>query len=437
MIPHFSLALLLTLATPVPAADWPLFQKDPQHTGQAYPQRMIQKPVIRWKQPVGIAGWLNYPLIAEGMVYISSSGYLWQGADADFSKHDQDHPADGVYAFDLRTGTRRWYAPAYNDVNGIAWDQGLVLATGDEGAVWALDARTGQLKWRKNLGASTYQLLVHQGVAYTGDEQGRFYALDVASGKILWQLQLQGAIRAGAALAQDHLILGTTAGQVYSLSLKGKIRWQRAIQTFYPQYVQDKTPIAVYASATIYQKTAILGFARDSYYAEPALISLDLDKGQLVWTAQSAGKRENWGNIRTSPVLYGDLLIYAEPYSNEIVAISAQTGQVLGSIAQGVEMFPQWASPALSGDLVVIPRHDGGLYALDADRGRPMWAFYIGEPHLAGPQFPEGIASGGGATYTHPTIGDAIFSSPAISAEGEILVAAGGYLYCISDESWR
>jgi len=55
---------------------------------------------------------------------------------------------------------------------------------------------------------------------------------------------------------------------------------------------------------------------------------------------------------------------------------------------------------------------------------------------LAGKKFPEGITSGGGATYTHPNIGDAVFSSPAISNQGEILIAAGGYLYCIVDASW-
>lgn len=302
----------------------------------------------------------------------------------------------------------------------------------------ALDARSGQLKWRRELGAACYQLLVHAGVVYTGDEKGRFYALDAKTGKILWQVQLQGAIRAGAALAHNQLILGTTAGQVYSLSLKGKIRWQQDIQKLYPEYSQGevKTPIEVYAAATIYQQTAIVGFARDTLYPEPALISFDLNSGKLVWKGSSGGDRNNWGNIRTSPVLYRDLLIYAEPYSNEIVAIRAQTGQALGSTSLGIEMFPQWASPALSGDLLVIPRHDGGLYTLSADQGEPAWALYIGEPHLAGKKFPEGLSSGGGATYTHPNIGDAVFSSPAISAGGEILVAAGGYLYCISDENW-
>ncbi|PIQ28706.1 hypothetical protein COW36_11935 [bacterium (Candidatus Blackallbacteria) CG17_big_fil_post_rev_8_21_14_2_50_48_46] len=432
------LSLALSLPLQAAEADWPMFQKDPQHTGQSKVSRSVKDPVIRWKMPVGVSGWLNSPLIADQKVFIGSSGYLWQMPDFEEGNESESLKTDGVYAFDLKSGKALWYAPAGNDVNGIAYDQDTVYATGDEGAVWALEAGSGTQKWKTALGSTTYQLLVHQGVVYSGNNQGQFFALDAKSGKILWKTQLEGAIRAGAALAEDRLILGTTAGKVYALSLKGKIRWQQDIQKLYPEYSQGeyKTPVEVYASATIYKQSAIIGFARDTLYPTPALLAFDIRTGKQLWQGDANNDRSNWGNIRTSPVLYKDLLIYAEPYSNEVIAIRADTGKALGSTALGFEMFPQWASPALSGELVIIPRHDGGLYSLSAAKGKPAWSLYIGEPNLAGKKFPEGITSGGGATYTHPNIGDAVFSSPAISNQGEILIAAGGYLYCIVDASW-
>ncbi len=426
-------------ANPVtPSQDWPLFQQNISHTGQAPSSRTIQNPFIRWKQAVGVAGWLNSPLIADGQVFISSSGYLWQIPDYEAGNESDSLPTDGVYAFDLKTGARNWYAPARADASGIAYENGQIFATGDEGAVWALDARTGELKWRQELGAETFQVLVHNQVVYVGTAQGLFFALDANTGKIRWKTALEGSIRAGAALQGDRLVIGTTHGKIYGLSLKGKIRWEKDILSLYPEYVNEQylTPIEIYGSATLYKNSAIIGFARDNLYPTPALIRLDLLTGKLLWKAESDGERQNWGNIRTSPVLYNDLLIYAEPYSNEVIAVNAETGKALGSTSVGVPMFPQWASPALSGSMVIIPRHDGGLYTLDAAKGKAGWALYLGEPKLAGSKFPEGIATGGGATHFHPSIGDAIFSSPAVSKQGYILVAAGGYLYCIGDQNW-
>lgn len=425
-------------AQSLPQPDWPMFQQNVGHTGQTFPSRSVQNPVIRWKQPVGVAGWLNSPLIADGQVFISSSGYLWQIPDYEAGNESDSLLTDGVYAFDLKTGERNWYAPAQADVSGIAYENGLIFATGDEGAVWALDARSGELKWRQNLGSETYQVLVHKQVVYLGNAQGQFFALDAQTGKIRWKTALKGSIRAGAALQGDHLVVGTTQGKIYGLNLKGKIRWEKDLIQFYPEYINDPytTAIEIYAAPTLYKNSAIIGFARDTLYPTPALIRLDLLTGQLIWKAESDGERNNWGNIRTSPVLYKQYLIYAEPYSNDIAAINAETGKALGTTSVGVPMLPQWASPALSGSTVIVPRHDGGLYSLDAEKGEPGWSFYIGEPKLAGIKFPEGITTGGGATYSHPTIGDAVFSSPAISKMGYILVAAGGYLYCIGDQSW-
>jgi outer membrane protein assembly factor BamB len=429
----------LTFPVSAQTTDWPMFQNNPAHTGQGTNSRTVKNPVIRWKQPVGVAGWLNSPIIADGQVFIGSSGYLWQIPDYDEGNESESLITDGVYAFDLKTGKKNWYAPAWNDVNAVAYDKNRVFATGDEGAIWAINAQTGEEIWKQKLGAETYQLLVHNNRVYVGTAKGLFTALDATTGKILWQVNLKGSIRAGAALKEDILVLGTTEGHVYGINLNGKIRWEKNIQKLYSEYQDEQYPVAieVYASATIYQNKAIISFARDTLYPTPAMVALDYKTGKLIWKAENDGQRAEWGNIRTSPALYKNILIYAEPYSNDLIAINADTGKALGSQGLGVSMFPQWPSPALSGSLVIIPRHDGGLYSLTADKGKPDWEFYIGEPHLAGKNFPEGIASGGGgSTFSHPNIGDAVFTSPAISEQGYILVAAAGYLYCIGDQSW-
>ena len=191
--------------------DWPLFQQNVSHTGQGLTSRSIINPTILWKQPVGVAGWLNSPLIADGQVFISSSGYLWQIPDYEAGNESDSLLTDGVYAFDLKTGNRNWYAPARADASGMAYENGLIFATGDEGAVWALDARSGELKWRQELGAETYQVLVHNQVVYVGTATGHFFAMEANTGKIRWKTALKGSIRAEAALHGDRLVVGTTA----------------------------------------------------------------------------------------------------------------------------------------------------------------------------------------------------------------------------------
>lgn len=125
-------------------------------------------------------------------------------------------------------------------------------------------------------------------------------------------------------------------------------------------------------------------------------------------------------------------LVYAEPYSNDIIQVDAATGTISRITAMGAPMFPQWSSPAVSGQVIYQPRFDGGLYALQAGSGQPLWQFYIGEPHLAGPDFPLGVLEQ--QSEWTPQIGDAVYSSPALAADGRILIAAGGYLYCIGEK---
>lgn len=427
-----SLVLSTHLSLPVLAADWPMFQYDARRQGAVPDRPEITRPGIRWRVPVGISSWLNNPVIADNTVFIGSAGQFWNEPDSlDFSAK---RPTDGVMAFDLASGRLKWHAPAQQDVNQVAWDAGLVLATGDEGVVWALDARNGKERWRTRLNGSAYQLLVQGDQVIVGDSTGQLYWLDRSSGKIRRQQQLRGAIRAGAASDGQLVIVPTTAGQIYAFDLQGKQRWQADLNAVYAELNSDdyRPTLEIYNVPTLYQDLVILGFARDTTYAEPALVALERSSGKLRWKGQSMGQRADWGNLRSSPALYQDLLVYAEPYANDIVAIQAETGQATGSKAAGLVMFPQWSSPAVAGKTVYVPRFDGGLYALNASNGQLRWQFYLGQAELAGPRFPEALRYAGEGGEWKPPVGDAIYSSPALAANGDILLAAGGYLYCLT-----
>lgn len=434
--PLLGLLCAALLALPVQAAaDWPMFKHDAARSGSVS-SPAIQNPRLLWKVPIGIAGWLNSPVIADETVFVGTGGSYWD--QPDYEESTLSNPTDGVYAFDLHTGERKWHAPAENDVNNVVWADHKVIATGDEAAIWALDPRTGKQLWRTELTGIGFQLLplslAGGEQVIVGDSQGQLSWVDARSGKITQHAQLDGSIRAGAASDGKLILTATTQGTVYAFDAKnGRLKWKQRLSELYPEYADSEVPLEVYGALTIVKNTVVIGFARDTAYEKPALLALDISSGRLRWKASPDKGKDSFGNIRTSPALYKQsMLIYAEPYSNHIVAVDAAKGQVKGSLDVGLATFPQWSSPAIAGDIAYVPRFDGGLYALNAADGELHWEFYLGIPNLAGTTLPEGLREA--ETYWKPPIGDSIYASPAIAADGRILIPAAGYLFCIGED---
>ncbi len=411
-------------------ADWPMFQYSPQRQG-ASQRPAIKKPRILWKAPIGTAGWLNNPVIANQTVFVGSGGYLWNMPDHE--AYQGQEVTDGVYAFDLNTGQRKWVTPAANDVNNVVFADNLVIATGAEAAVWAMDAESGKELWRTPLKGEGFQLLVLDQEVIVGDGKGQLLWLDIKSGKVNKRSQLDAAIRAGASSDGQTVFAATIEGSVYAFDRKGNLKWQQSLRKFYPELNDPDYPVRleIYGAPTVYKDSLIIGFARDTVYKQPALLALESKSGKLRWKSKAYASKDSWGNIRSSPAIYQNFLLYAEPYSNTVVAIDAETGKGLGGQNVGAIMFPQWSSPALAQSTLYIPRFDGGLYAIDASDGKPIWQLYIGNHQLTGANLPRGLSTEYGAWK--PPVGDAVYASPAIARDGRILLPAAGYLYCIGE----
>ena len=121
-------------------------------------------------------------------------------------------------------------------------------------------------------------------------------------------------------------------------------------------------PIEAYSPPIVGKTEIYLPFARDTSYADqPGIVALDKRSGALKWRAKGPG---DWGNLRSTPVLVGETLVYGEPYSGDVAAIDAKTGRMQYRREIGGCFFPQWSSPAAAGDLVYLPRFDGPVYAL-------------------------------------------------------------------------
>lgn len=400
---------------------WTTFQATSERTG-CIDAPTITDPVILWKAKTGVQGWLNNPVVVANTVYVGSAG------DVQF----ESDTADGVYAIDLTTGTRVWFFAASLDVNGVAVADGVVVATGDEGLVWGIDAAEGLGLWTVNLGAAVFtNPLVVGDLVVVGDGSGTVSAFDLNSGERPWRVTLQGAVRGGAASDGESIYVVSEDRDAVALDLEGNILWRQTISG----RSGEGERIQVFATPTIAGDFLVISLVREDVFAEPALLALDRETGEVAWRAEdAAGIKPEWANVRSSPAVVGDLLVYGEPYSNQLVALGIEDGQTLWSVEVGSYCYPHWPSPAVVSGQVILPRHDGGLYAVALATKTQAWSIYLGQQALDG-EFPADF--GDDFCQQTPQAGASVIASPAVADNGVVIVGTlEGYLMAVGDAGW-
>lgn len=417
-------ALLAGAAAAVADAPWPMFQGNAARTG-ACKAPGIAKPAVRWKTYIGIQGYLNDPVLADGRVFVGSSGKL----------HNKPDAADGVYCVDAKTGKIVWQAKTDKDACGVAYDQGAIFSTGDDGVLRAFQAKDGQVLWTLQRPGELYSQPLPMGeLVLVGDSTGQVLAVGQKSGKVVWSVKAAGSnVRGGLSSDGQRIFASLLEGKVVCLDRKGEILWGRAV--FEQRYWR------AYPAPTVAGKMLLVGYARHTYYATPALRALDCETGRPVWKWTDQGfdglkKRQTaFGNIRSSVAIWGDVLLYGEPYGNSLVALGRKDGRLRWWVELGAAMFPHWPSPAIASDTLYLPRHDGGLYAVDLRARKQAWMLYLGDHAKVAPKLPEGIMPEDEKHCAwQPAVGQPLFASPAIAADGTLYVGSGeGYLYAVGE----
>jgi outer membrane protein assembly factor BamB len=401
---------------------WTTFQATAGRTG-CINAPTITRPVILWKAKVGVQGWLNNPVVIDNTVYVGSAGDLQFETDT----------ADGVYAIDLTTGTRVWFFAASLDVNGVAASEGVVVATGDEGLVWGIDAAEGLGLWTANLEAAAFtNPLIVEDLAVVGDGSGTITAFDLDSGERRWRVTVQGAVRGGAASDGESIYVVSEGRDAIALDLQGNVLWRQTITA--PSGESEQ--LRVFAAPTIAGPFLVVSLIRgEELYADPALIALDRETGEVAWEAEdAAGIKSEWANVRSSPAVVGDLLVYGETYSDLLVAVGIDDGLTRWSVKVGPYCYQHWSSPAVVGGQVILPRYDGGLYAVALDTKTVAWSVYLGQQALDG-EFP--ATFGEDFCQQQPLAGASVIASPAVADNGVVVVGTlEGYLIAVGDEGW-
>lgn len=98
------------------------------------------------------------------------------------------------------------------------------------------------------------------------------------------------------------------------------------------------------------------------------VVALTADGGQEVWRADVSGP------LRAAPTVF-DGRVFAVTKDNQLFALNAKTGDLLWSHTGFEETagLIGSASPAVDGDIVVVPYSSGEIFALRVENGRQLW----------------------------------------------------------------
>ncbi len=347
---------LLDIFLPNPSPPPPLnqsvtYQIDYAHSGRAVFGNPLTFPATpTWS--VTLDGAVSYPLIADGKVFVTTSG----GGNS---------YGTTLYALDKQTGSVVWGPVAISGTyfwSSHAYDHGKVFVVNFDGLLRSFDAATGQAGWSTKLPgqyAFSSPPTAVDGIVYVGGagSGGTLYAVDESNGNVIWTAAVANGDDSSPTVSSDGVFVSYPC-QVYKFDLSGSPLWH-------------------------YSGGCSGGGGRTSVYANGLLYVRDWTTpvGQ-VFNAATGAQAGSFNAAFGAP----------------IPAFSTQTGFFQsGGTLQGVDLSSHgvlWSfagdghivsAPIVIDDVVIVGSSSGNVYAVDAASGSQItWSANAGAA-IAGP----------------------------------------------------
>lgn len=213
---------MLTHATSIQSTPWPMYQQNADHTGYINSKINADKITYEWKQfvgeaPGGVVNYLSQPVVADKLIYVSRSNYVYSNTLQAFSTKDghevwkktyghvminppavvngivyvqtvnNESPDTALYGYDATSGKILFKAPTSaqweNYLAPTVFAGNVYADGGGYGGMYSFDAKTGNQNWFSGLEQFdewTPAVNEKYAIAYTG---GHLHALDRLSGK--------------------------------------------------------------------------------------------------------------------------------------------------------------------------------------------------------------------------------------------------------------
>lgn len=184
-------------------------------------------------------------------------------------------------ALNLSDGSKRWSQKLGGGIwaNVCLGGEYIVAATTD-GSLVKLD-HDGTIEWRVKPGGgilSNPLCLESNDLIVFGSKDTYIYAYSFSKGNLMWRAATGGEVNGGAVSGGGTILIGSDDGNVYALSMNGRVRWKRhfggAVKSM-PLIIGDRALITSYGSkidAVNVESGEIIGTHRvdDPIYSSPA-----------------------------------------------------------------------------------------------------------------------------------------------------------------------
>ena len=374
-----------TLGVVAGPGDWPMFQRDPAHTGFSADVRSVPRGVLKWSLKTEKQLFAS-PAVVDGVVYIGTGDKR-------------------LLALDGQTGDIIWQVLVEYPVHSTPAVAGDFVFFGlRDGRVVALDKATGGPVWEYDTGSVVISSpTVTDGFLYIGAGDGTFYALDAANGKKIWSHSTDRWIGTSAAVFEDVVAIVSYDQRLYILDKRNGREKLRFVVTGNPR-----------GSASFGDEHLFIG---DPTGALKAVnwhrwnipfdkIKMRFHNQLFLWGTVGSPPRQRgfvWGiksgfGAFSTPVVGGGR-VFATDFVGRVIAVDEATGELLWSYT---DTRPIVASPSATPDVVLVGDTDGVLQALDATTGALLWDFTTGSQISATPVLANGLiylASEDGTLY--------------------------------------
>ena len=375
---------LATLNVTLPPAqrnrDWPQLGGGPTHAAQHLEAAGALS--VAWRSSVGAGAGgrtrlLGGPIAAAGMVFAVDTDGTAHAVDASSGRRVWEYYPEEAEAVDRLSGG----AAAYAD--------GRLFIAGGNGTVFALDASSGAEVWRRPIRAPIRSApAVAEGKVLVPTADAQLFALDAASGDIVWQhagLFEQSGILGGAspAVADGIVVAAYPSGEVVALSLSsGEQLWSDTV-------LRPRRTLAIGAIADIVGDPVIAGERVFVAGASGEMAAFDLERGAREWTAEVTSTQTPWiaGNF---------LFVLTE--RGEVVCLVDQGGRIRWVSGLQTRVDPDepdsraisWIGPILASDRLLVASSEGELVTLSPQTGEQLGSVAIG----GGVSVPPAVADG-------------------------------------------
>ena len=413
--------------------NWAMFRGNNDRSGlrNAAP---ITQPSVIWSQEIGIQGYANTTIVTEDALYVSS-----QGTDHDSAAGTD--AGDGVLRLDPATGEIRWRFTTQQDANGMTLVGNTLVVGTDGGALIALDREAGTVRWQAETGCNVYHapysdgvnvyLLRRDGVAAWSLEDGQPVG-EVPPCRSSDRGALSGS-EDGIWAAGDHHLLENFNGTTLRWPVDPPDERLGRMQVWSP-------PLLTRSMALLVANRWPFGEFVSFDATRPAVFAFWRDNGQLAWTADVnepartvEAVTEKDAYLRGLPYVEGNRMYFSPTNRGEIAIYDVTNGQRTGGIALPDCRMRQFSSIVGVPGMAYFARHDGVLYGFSTgDQPALAWQLQLGLHGAADGRNSTAYQPVAGGCDVIPEDGTALFSTPAIGANGTLYVNSGdGWLYAI------